>query len=129
MRATCAVCKTIPTASISPSTTKTTTASPTCAAHLRLQFYPDQTFVKLHHRLEVISPALAPAQGGDLPADCSADMRENIVGDSGEESTLLKLRSFSLHIPFAGIKSGAAWRRRMARRRLGREDLGAAPRS
>ena len=81
---------------------------------MRLQFYPDQTFVKLHHRLEVISPALAPAQGGDLPADCSADMRENIVGEGGEESTLLKLRSFSLHIPFAGIKSlrhgGENWR-------------------
>ncbi len=81
---------------------------------MRLQFYPDQTFVKLHHRLEVISPALASAQGGDLPADCSADMRENIVGDSGEESTLLKLRSFSLRIPFAGVKAvrygGEEWR-------------------
>ncbi len=83
-------------------------------SHLRLQFYPDQTFVKLHHRLEVISPALAPAQGGELPVDCPADMRANIVGDSAEESTLLKLRSFSLHIPYAGIKSvrhaGEAWR-------------------
>lgn len=83
-------------------------------SHLRLQFYPDQTFVRLYHRLEVISPALAPAQGGNLPADCSAHMRENIVGESGEESTLLKLRSFSLHIPFAGIKSvrhdGDEWR-------------------
>ncbi|MDE2638709.1 MAG: hypothetical protein OXI30_20265 [Chloroflexota bacterium] len=83
-------------------------------SHLRLQFYPDQTFVKLYHRLEVISPALAPAQGGHIPADCSADMRENIVGESGEESALLKLRSFSLHIPFAGIKSvrhgGEEWR-------------------
>ena len=72
---------------------------------MRLQFYPDQTFVKLHHRLEVISPALAPAQGGDLPADISADMRENIVGDSGEESTLLKLRYFRLRLPFAGARS------------------------
>lgn len=71
---------------------------------MRLQFYPDQTFVKLHHRLEVISPALAPAQGGDLPADCSAAMRENIVGESGEESTLLKLRAFSLKLPFAGAR-------------------------
>ena len=83
-------------------------------SHLRLQFYPDQTFVKLYHRLEVISPALAPAQGGDLPADCPADMRENIVGESAEESALLKLRSFTLHIPFAGIKSvrheGEEWR-------------------
>ena len=73
---------------------------------MRLQFYPDQTFVKLHHRLEVISPALAPAAaGGDIPLDCADDMRANIVGDSGEESTLLKLRSFSLHIPFDGIKA------------------------
>ncbi|MYD09241.1 MAG: hypothetical protein F4X02_04275 [Chloroflexi bacterium] len=73
---------------------------------IRLQFYPDQSFVKIHHRLEVISPALAAAAaGGDIPPECSADMRANIVGESGEESTLLKLRSFSLHIPFAGIKS------------------------
>ena len=83
-------------------------------SEMRLQFYPDQTFVKLHHRLEVISPALAPAQGGELPVDCPADMRANIVGDSAEESTLLKLRSFSLHIPFAGVKSvrhdGEDWR-------------------
>ncbi len=70
---------------------------------LRLQFYPDQPFFKLYHRLEVISPALAPAAaGGDLPAECSDAMRENIVGVSGEESTLLKLRSFSLRLPFEG---------------------------
>ena len=80
------------------------------AAHLRsnmrLQFYPDQTFVKLHHRLEVISPALSPAAaGGEIPPDCVDDMRANIVGETGEESTLLKLRSFSLRIPFAGAKS------------------------
>ena len=71
---------------------------------MRLQFYPDQSFVKLHHRLEVISPALAAAAaGGDLPPECVDDMRSNIVGDSGEESTLLKLRSFSLRIPFSGV--------------------------
>ena len=73
---------------------------------MRLQFYPDQSFVKLHHRLEVISPALAAAAaGGDLPPECADDMRANIVSESGEESTLLKLRSFSLHIPFAGARS------------------------
>ena len=72
---------------------------------MRLQFYPDQSFFKLHHRLEVISPALAPAAaGGDLPAECDADMRENIVGDGGEESTILKLRSFSLRLPFEGAR-------------------------
>ena len=37
-------------------------------SNMRLQFFPDQTFFKLHHRLEVISPALAPATtGGELP--------------------------------------------------------------
>lgn len=82
---------------------------------IRLQFYPDQSFVKLHHRLEIISPSLAAAAaGGDTPPECADDMRANIVGESGEESTLLKLRSFSLHIPFAGIKSvrhgGEEWR-------------------
>ncbi len=74
-------------------------------SNMRLQFYSDQSFFKLHHRLEVISPALSPAAaGGDIPPDCSADMRENIVGDSGEESTLLKLRSFSLRLPFEGAR-------------------------
>lgn len=82
---------------------------------IRLQFYSDQTFVKLHHRLEVISPALAAAAaGGDIPPECDDEMRANIVGESGEESTLLKLRSFSLRIPFAGIKclwhQGEEWR-------------------
>jgi len=82
---------------------------------IRLQFYPDQSFAKLRHRLEIISPALAAAAaGGDIPPECGHDMRANIVGDSGEESTLLKLRSFSLHIPFAGIKAvrhgGEEWR-------------------
>lgn len=73
---------------------------------LRLQFYPDQSFVKLHHRLEVISPALAAAAaGGDIPPECTDDMRANIVGDSGEESTLLKLRSFSLRIPFSDARA------------------------
>ena len=73
---------------------------------LRLQFYSDQTFVKLHHRLEVISPALAAAAaGGDIPPECSNEMRANIVGESGEESALLKLRSFSLRIPFAGARA------------------------
>ena len=73
---------------------------------IRLQFYPDQTFVKLHHRLEVISPALAAAAaGGDIPPECSNEMRANIVGESGEESALLKLRSFSLRIPFAGART------------------------
>ena len=75
-------------------------------SEIRLQFYPDQSFVKLHHRLEVISPALAAAAaGGDIPAECADDMRANIVGDSGEESALLKLRSFFLHIPFSGARA------------------------
>ncbi|MCY4071125.1 MAG: hypothetical protein OXG60_07490 [Chloroflexi bacterium] len=73
---------------------------------MRLEVYPEQSFVKLHHRLEVISPALAPAAaGGELPPGKSDEaIASAIVGDSGEESTLLKLRSFSLHIPFPGVK-------------------------
>ena len=73
---------------------------------MRLNFYSGQTFVKLHHRLEVISPALAAAAaGGDIPPECAADMRANIVGESGEKSTLLKLRSFTLRIPFNGARA------------------------
>ncbi len=72
-------------------------------SNMRLQFYPDQSFVKLHHRLEVISPALAPAAaGGQLPGDSDEAITSAIVGDSGEESTLLKLHSFSIGIPFPG---------------------------
>ena len=74
-------------------------------SNMRLQFYSNQSFVKLQHRLEVISPALAPAAaGGDIPPECSDDMRENIVGDSGEVSNLLKLRSFSLRLPIEGAR-------------------------
>ena len=98
-------------------------------SQMRLQFYPGHSFVKLHHRLEVISPALAPALGGELPPDCSADMRENIVGDSGEESALLKLRSFCLQYSLCRRQIRAASRRRLARGRQGRGDLAAAPRS
>ena len=81
---------------------------------MRLRAYADQSFVRIVHRLEVISPALAPAaDGGDLPEDCADDMFANIVGDSGEESTLLKLRSFSIRMPFAGTKlvhhAGQSW--------------------
>ncbi|MDE2950221.1 MAG: hypothetical protein OXT68_05575 [Chloroflexota bacterium] len=84
-------------------------------SNMRLQFYPDQRFIKLHHRLEVISPALAPAaQGGALPGDSDASITSAIVGDSGEESALLKLRSFSIGIPFSGAtvvrQSEQTWR-------------------
>ncbi len=87
-------------------------------AHLRsriiVQRYPGQTFVKLLHRLEVISPVLSPAaSGGELPAECSDDMRENIVGAAGQTSNLLKLRSFSLRLPLIGANtvhhSGESW--------------------
>lgn len=87
--------------------------------HLRsritVQRYAGQSFVKLLHRLEVISPALSPAaSGGDLPAECSDYMRANIVGDGGETSNLLKLRSFSLRLPHSGANTvqhaGETWR-------------------
>ncbi len=96
-------------------------------AHLRslfsLRLYPGQSFLVMRHRLEVISPSLAPAQGGDLPESHDSAMRANIVGGSGEESSLLKLRSFALTLPFAGASKvasgaeswtldGAAWQLR-----------------
>ena len=70
---------------------------------LRLRIYAGQDFVKIQHRLEVISPALAPAaKGGELTGDRDDAITSAIVGDNGEESSLLKLRSFSIRIPFAG---------------------------
>lgn len=70
---------------------------------LRISLYGDQSIVRLQHRLEVISPALAPAAaGGELPGNSDTAITAAIVGDSGEESTLLRLRSFSIRIPFAG---------------------------
>lgn len=75
---------------------------------LRLRLYERQPFVKIQHRLEVISPALAPAAaGGALPDGRDEAISSALVddsGDSGERSTLLKLRAFSLRIPFAGAK-------------------------
>lgn len=73
------------------------------AAHLkstiRLHIYTGQSFVKLNHRLEIISSSLAPsAKGGDLPDTMDESIRSAIVGTTGEESTLLKLRSFSVNL-------------------------------
>ena len=82
---------------------------------LRLRLYAGQNFVKFQHRLEVISPALAPAaRGGELPGSAAAVLRTAIVGGAGEESSLLRLRSFSMRIPFAGAtlvrQSEESWR-------------------
>lgn len=68
---------------------------------IRLHIYTSQSFVRFNHRLEVISPSLAPsATGGDLPDDPDDNIRAAIVGTTGEESTLLKLRSFSINLQF-----------------------------
>jgi hypothetical protein len=68
---------------------------------IRLHMYTGHSFVRLNHRLEVISPSLAPsATGGDLPDDLDNNIRAAIVGTTGEESTLLKLRSFSINLQY-----------------------------
>ena len=81
---------------------------------IRLRAYPGQRFLRLHHRLEVISPALAPAAaGGPQPSDCPEFLRGAIAGIEGERSALLKLRCFSIGIPIAAPRrvqqAGESW--------------------
>lgn len=73
---------------------------------LRLHVYAGQSFIRLVHRLSMISPAFTPAAaGGDLANSGSgARIRGAIAGDSGEESTLLRLRSFALLFPWIGAE-------------------------
>ena len=75
-------------------------------SNFRLHIYTGQSFIKLTHRLEVISPSLAPsAKGGQLSSESDNRIRSAIVGTSGEESTLLKLRSFSINLQCGSIKA------------------------
>ena len=94
------------------------------AAHLRsnmrLQFYPDQSFVKLHHCLEVISPALSPAAaGGEIPPDCVDDMRANIVGETARRAPCSScvLSRCAFHLP-ARNRCGMVQRRATGQRQL-----------
>lgn len=78
------------------------------AAHLRstlrLHIYADQPFVKLVHRLTVISPALgAAATGHSAHAQSAPAINGAILGAVGEENTLLKVRSFACHLPWPAI--------------------------
>ena len=77
-------------------------------AHLRssvrLHIYARHPFVKMVHRLEVISPALPPTAGGTV-ADLAPgfdDIRAAIAGNEGEEATLLTLDSVKLRLPRLG---------------------------
>lgn len=73
---------------------------------LRLHIYADQPFVKLVHRLTVISPALgAAATGHNANAQPSPAVNGAILGAVGEERTLLKLRSLTCHLPWPAIST------------------------
>lgn len=77
-------------------------------AHLRstvrLHIYRAQPFIRLIHRLEVVSPLLASAVGGQID-DCPDgydEVRPAIAGTEGEEATLLTVRSMGMNLCFPG---------------------------
>ncbi len=74
---------------------------------IRVHIFAKQSFVKLVHRLEVISPVLAPAaKGGTLSETLrSSSVGSAIQGLTDEESTLLKLKSFALDFHCHSISS------------------------
>jgi len=73
---------------------------------LRLHIYADQPFVKLVHRLTVISPALgAAATGHNVNAQSAPALNGAILGAVGEERTLLKVRSLTCHLPWPAIST------------------------
>jgi hypothetical protein len=90
------------------------------AAHLRsalwLEVFAEQAFVAIAHRLEVISPMLAPACGGKADADPRFDAaRPAIAGVAHEEPAMLTLRRFVLRLPRRedgcdGAEGLAPWR-------------------
>ena len=73
---------------------------------IRLHISNHSAFIKLVHRLEVVSPWLGAAASGTRSADSLASAQASgvIWGEHGEEAALLKLRAFSLSLPW---ESGA----------------------
>ena len=68
---------------------------------LRLHIYADQPFIKLVHRLTVISPVLGAVETShNDKTELSPAVRDAILGAAGEESTLLKVRSLTCHLPW-----------------------------
>lgn len=73
-------------------------------SNLRLHLFAGQRFVKLVHRLEVISPHLPPAASGG-PVAPDSPLASAVAGTQGEESTLLRLRTFTLQIAWPGVQT------------------------
>ena len=73
---------------------------------IRLHIYQSQPFIRIVHRLEVVSPLLAPATGGRIE-DCPEgfdEIRSAIAGKKGEEATLITVCSMALKIAYRGSK-------------------------
>ena len=71
---------------------------------VRVHVYAREPAIKLVHRLEVVSPAMPPAARGTID-DFSPgfeEIRAAIAGTSGEEATLLTLKSVDLRLSRAG---------------------------
>ncbi|HMO26657.1 MAG TPA: hypothetical protein PKB10_10335, partial [Tepidisphaeraceae bacterium] len=83
-------------------------------AHLRstlwIDCFADQPFVLTRHRLEIISPMLAPACGGKVPDDPRFESaRSAIAGGEHEQPTILTVQRFELRLPTA-LGDGLPWR-------------------
>ncbi|MEM7134242.1 MAG: hypothetical protein AAF702_48680 [Chloroflexota bacterium] len=70
---------------------------------LRFTIYAEQSFIRINHRLTVISPLLAPTAAGGAPNYAAVDpaIHSAVGGHDGETSTLLKVQSFNIHWPWA----------------------------
>ena len=91
---------------------------------VRVHVYNDQPAVRVVHRLEVVSPALAPAMDGSpaLLGRAAVAVRDAIDQGDGEEASLLTLRSLTLRLPRSGtagvrhegrryeVRAGTVWR-------------------
>ncbi len=72
---------------------------------MRVHVYYNNPFIKIAHRLEFISPSLAPVPyAGDLPdaVEEFGDIRSAIAGESGEATSVLLLREIAMNLPFTG---------------------------
>ena len=99
------------------------TGTPHLRSTVRVHLYGKQRYLRVQHRLEVVSPALGPAAGeadgtpatdaphGNRPEDGGRDVAtpDDVVScvgrGPGEENSLLEVGSMVAHLPIAGVRT------------------------
>ena len=91
---------------------------------IRFHIYGDTPAIRVVHRLEVISPMLAPTVMGNRPSNDPRfdELRPALDGEEGEAASLINLRSFVWHLERRGkqkvvlgsqeysVANGSHWR-------------------